>query len=160
MFPFMAAALALALSFAAPVAAPAPPDVPTTSVVLAPRMASPVAERRAPVIEWTITVDTIGYQDALDACLWTRMDFDGVVPIVGAHNFCGGDIVLDMNVGEIVHLVGAGVDGTYVVTGDRQVYPGDDAIEATAGLDSPVLLQTCYWDVDQGMRLVALSQLG
>ena len=31
--------------------------------------------------------------DALDACLWTRMDFDGVVPIVGAHNFCGGDIV-------------------------------------------------------------------
>jgi len=80
MFPFMAAALALALSFAAPVAAPAP-DVPTTSVVLAPRMASPVAERRAPVIEWAITVDTIGYQDALDACLWTRMDFDGVVPL-------------------------------------------------------------------------------
>ena len=40
------------------------------------------------------------------------------------------------------------------------MYPGDDAIEATAGLDSPVLLQTCYWDVDQGMRLVALSQLG
>lgn len=159
MFLFAAAALALALSFTAPTTVPAP-DLPTLSVEVEPRMASAIVDHPVPVIEWTITVDTVGYQDALDACLWTRMDFDGVVPIVGAHNFCGGDIVLDMKVGEIVHLSGADVDGTYVVTGDRQVFPGDDAIEATAGLDSPVLLQTCYWDVDQGMRLVALSTLG
>jgi len=156
MFLFAAAALALALSFTTPATVPAT-DLPTLSVDVEPRAASPVADHPVPVVEWTITVDTIGYQDALDACLWTRMDFDGVVPIVGAHNFCGGDIVLDMKVGEIVHLSGADVDGTYVVTGDRQVFPGDDAIEATAGLDSPVLLQTCYWDVEQGMRLVSLG---
>ena len=164
MFIFAAAALAIALGFTPNVTASVA-DVSTSPVVAsraaspvyAPRAASPLVKHAPPAIEWTITVGAIGYQEELDACYWTRMDFDGVVPIVGAHNFCGGDIVLEMQVGEIVHLVGADVDGTFVVTGDRQVFPGDDAIAATAGLDSPVLLQTCYWDVADGMRLVALS---
>lgn len=133
----LAAAFAVALTFSAP--------VPT------------LADEFPPPVEWSLGVTAIGYQAELDDCHWTRMDFDGVVPIVGAHNYCGGDIILDMTTGQIVHLAGGSVDGTYIVTGDRQVFPGDDAIQATAGLSATVMLQTCYWDVAQGMRLVTLQ---
>ncbi len=40
---------------------------------------------------WAIAVDTRGYQDEIDQCLWVRMDLGGHAPIVGAHNYCGGD---------------------------------------------------------------------
>lgn len=140
-----AAAIAVAFSLSLPIVAPSPVSVP-----------APQSSAITTPTEWAIGVGAIGYQEELDACFWTRMDFDGVVPIVGAHNFCGGDIVLDMMPGQIVHLSGAAVDGSYIVTGDRQVFPGDDAIQATAGIIGPVILQTCYWDVAQGMRLVTL----
>ncbi|MEO5535924.1 MAG: hypothetical protein ABIR17_12435 [Pseudolysinimonas sp.] len=108
---------------------------------------------------WSIQVDTTGYQNELDRCLWVRMDFIDVVPIVGKHNFCGGDIILDMTLGQTVQLSGLGVDGTYVVTGDRQVFSGEPATEATANLTATVILQTCYFDKSKGMRFVTLSLL-
>jgi hypothetical protein len=120
------------------------------------------SERPSPVApspDWTIQVDTTGYQDELNQCLWVRMDFIDVVPIVGKHNYCGGDIVLTMTLGQTVHLAGLGLDGTYIVTGDRQVFSGEQATVATANLTADVILQTCYWNKSQGMRFVTLSLL-
>ena len=108
---------------------------------------------------WTINIDTAGHQDELDQCLWVRMDFTATAPIVGKHNYCGGDIVLDMVWGQTVQLAGLGLDGTYLVTGDRQAFSGEWPSEATAGMTATLFLQTCYWDTAQGMRLVALTLL-
>jgi hypothetical protein len=113
----------------------------------------------APAPNWTIQVDTTGHQSELDQCLWVRMDFTDTAPIVGMHNYCGGDFILDMVRGQRVQLAGLGLDGTYIVTGDRQAFSGDLPSEVTAGLAATVFLQTCYWNADDGMRLVALILL-
>lgn len=116
-----------------------------------------VAVRPAPT--WVIQVDTSGHQPELDQCLWVRMDFTATAPIVGKHNFCGGDFVLDMVWGQTVQLIGQGLDGTYLVTTDRQAFAGESPSGATSGMVANVFLQTCYWDREQGMRLVALVLL-
>jgi hypothetical protein len=108
---------------------------------------------------WTIQIDTEGHQPELDQCLWVRMDFTDTVPIVGKHNYCGGDIVLNMTRGQTVQLTGLGLDGRYIVTGDRQAFSGDLPSDATAGLDATVILQTCWFDTTLGMRLVTLTLL-
>lgn len=106
---------------------------------------------------WQITIDTVGYQAEIDACLWVRMNLGGPAPIVGAHNYCGGGIVLDMMIGETVTLAGTELDGTYVVTEARDARVGDSARGATAGMAADVILQTCYWDSDGRLRLVGLT---
>ncbi len=105
-----------------------------------------------------ISVGTRGFQAELDRCEWVRMDVGAIAPIVGAHNFCDGDIILDMAAGDIVHVVGTELDGDYQVTGSRDAHAGDDAATATAGLRADLLLQTCYWD-DSGLRLVTLRRV-
>lgn len=108
---------------------------------------------------WAISVDTTGYQAEIDQCLWVRMDLGLPAPIVGAHNYCGGEVVLDMAVGDTVTLAGTGLDGSYVVAGDRAARAGDPAAAATAGMDAAVILQTCTWADDGSVRLVALLPL-
>jgi hypothetical protein len=58
-----------------------------------------------------------------------------------------------------VTLSGLGLDGKYLVTGDRLAFGGTDPAQATAGLFASVLLQTCYWGAGEGMRLVTLVLL-
>lgn len=106
--------------------------------------------------EFAIEIDITGYQAELDACHWVRMDLASTAPIVGAHNYCGGDIILGMQPGDTVELVGEDLDGTYLVTESRDAKAGDSSIEATAGLDAEVILQTCYWGLDGAVRLVGL----
>jgi hypothetical protein len=162
-----AAALVLSLASLSP-AASAQPEIPRARdvairvVLELPTLPVPEVAPAAPVDagpDWSIAIDTSGWQDELDLCLWVRMDFEGVVPMVGAHNFCGGSFILDVVAGQTVQLSGQGLDGRYLVTGDRQVFSGDDAIQATSGLSASVILQTCYWDAADGMRLVALTLL-
>lgn len=105
---------------------------------------------------WSIDIDTTGYQDEIDQCLWVRMDLGGQAPFVGAHNYCGGDVVLDMKPGDRVNLAGAGLDGTYVVTDERDARAGDIAAAAIAGMVAEVVLQTCYWGRTGSVRLVGL----
>lgn len=105
---------------------------------------------------WSIDIDTTGYQDEIDECLWVRMDLGGHAPFVGAHNYCGGDVVLDMQPGDRVSLAGAGLDGAYVVTDDRDARAGDVAAAAIAGMTADVILQTCYWGRTGSVRLVGL----
>lgn len=149
---------------------PAPADasgvVPQPSAELALPTAPP-AEQPAPVadpietpgpVSHEIAVDASGYQVELDRCLWVRMDIGATAPIVGAHNTCGGDVVLTMALGDTVYLTGEGLDGSYLVTGEREATKGQNAFQATDGMGATVILQTCHWE-GEGVRLLALQPL-
>jgi hypothetical protein len=105
---------------------------------------------------WSIAIDTTGYQAEIDQCLWVRMDLGLEAPIVGAHNYCGGSVVLEMAVGDLVVLTGTNLDGTYRVTGEKLANAGDNAAAATEGLEAVVILQTCFWVNDGSERLIGL----
>ena len=105
---------------------------------------------------WSIDIDTVGYQAELDACLWVRMDLGAVAPIVGAHNRCGGSVILDMAVGDTVTLRGTSLDGEYLIAEARDAWAGDNAGDATAGMTANVILQTCYWQSNGRELLLAL----
>jgi hypothetical protein len=49
-----------------------------------------------------------------------------------------------MRPGDVVDLRGQGLDGRYVVTDGHDAHAGDDASVATAGMETQVILQTCY----------------
>ena len=127
---------------------------------------APVVAAPAPVVpagpDWSISIGAIGLQAEVDQCIWVRMDFSAAVtiPIVGAHNFCGGGIVLEMTPGQTVSLSGAGLDGSYVVADGRDAWADADAADAIAGMSGDVILQTCYWDDNGTLRLVALHRVG
>lgn len=136
--------------------APAPVTAPPVTASPAPVPAPGAVPREQRTVD--ITVDTRGFQAELDRCEWVRMDVGAVAPIVGAHNFCHGDVILDLAAGDLVHVAGTDLDGDYQVTGSRDAHAGDDAATATAGLRADLLLQTCYWD-DSGLRLVTLRRV-
>jgi hypothetical protein len=106
---------------------------------------------------WTIAIDTVGFQAELDKCLWVRMDLGIPSPLVGAHNNCGGDIVLAMTKGDTVALSGEELTGRYIVTDYRNARVGESAAHATASLMADVILQTCYPGANGRVRLVALT---
>lgn len=140
----------------APAEVASPGTIPQGAADAAPPAAAP-APVPAPAgpATYDLRVDASGYQTELDRCLWVRMDVGAVSPIVGAHNTCGGDVILAMNPGDRVTLAGEGVDGVYVVGESRDAHKGDDAATATAGMSATVILQTCYWE-GTGVRLVPL----
>lgn len=135
----------------APTALPAPPAAP-------PEPPPPLPTTGTS--EWAIMIDTAGYQAEIDRCLWVRMDLGIPAPIVGAHNSCGGGIVLEMTIGDTVTLSGTELDGVYTVSAARDARAGDSAVTATAGLDADVILQTCYWENDGRVLLLALVRAG
>ena len=132
-----------------PAGEPAGQPIASTPVVPG-SAAAPVA----PAPLYSIMVTARGHQAELDSCQWVRMDVSAIAPIVGAHNFCHGDIVLAMAVGEIVTVTGTDLDGDYQITGSRDAHAGDNAAQATAGLTGDIIFQTCYWDSTKGLRLV------
>ena len=155
------AAVAHPTVLAAPVNAVAvatlPEPSPTSANVPAEPLAAPAALPRTGT--WAIDIDTTGYQTEIDACLWVRMDLGAAAPFVGAHNYCGGDIVLTMEVGDTVTLRGTSLDGEYEVSNSVDAWAGDSARAATDGLSADVILQTCYWQSNGRERLVALIRI-
>lgn len=141
-----------------PDAAPEPVDLPAPAQpsTPVPTPAPTPADSTAGPREWAIAIDATGYQAEIDQCLWVRMDLAAAAPIVGAHNYCGGSIVLEMAVGDVVTLTGTGLDGRYRVSEERLAWAGQNAAEATAGLSAAVILQTCFWVDDGSERLLAL----
>jgi hypothetical protein len=112
--------------------------------------------------DWSIGITAIGLQAEVDACQWVRMDFSSAVtiPVVAAHNFCGGGIVLEMQLGQTVAVSGAGLDGDYVVVATKDAWADQDAADAISGLSADVIVQTCYWENDGHLLLVALQRKG
>lgn len=140
--------------------APLPAGSDTPSDVVSP--AAPVSVPEpvpAGPKSWSITIDTVGYQAEIDRCLWVRMELRADAPIVGAHNNCGGSVVLEMLVGDTVTLTGTGLDGRYVVAAERDGQAGANAAAATAGFGADVILQTCYWNSGGRERLLALIRM-
>ena len=131
------------------IAPAADPDAPAPAPASTPAPASGPASR-------TITITATGYQAELDACQWVRMNLLDTVPMVGAHTSCGGSLVLGLHDGDIVRLVGQGLDGTYRVIDSRDARSGDDAAAATAGMGAAIILQTCYPGTSGRVRLVGL----
>lgn len=164
-------AIVTALSAGAPVSPNAGTPAPTVTAVAESVLPAPDASAgaSAPLTPqplpstgpgprtWAITIDTTGYQAEIDQCLWVRMDLGIQAPVVGAHNYCGGSVVLEMAIGDTVTLAGTGLDGTYRVASERLAYAGDNAAEATAGVVADVILQTCFWVDDGSERLIALQ---
>lgn len=133
------------------------PDVaaaPVASTAVVPAVPLQAATPVAPTPLYSIAVTARGHQAELDACQWVRMDVGAIAPIVGAHNFCHGDEVLAMAVGDIVTVTGTDLDGDYQVTGSRDARAGDNAAVATEGLSGDIIFQTCYWEDAKGLRLV------
>lgn len=131
--------------------------LPAEGSTIDPAVASVAAEATTPVAPtplYSIAVTARGHQAELDACQWVRMDVGAIAPIVGAHNFCHGDEVLALAVGDVVTVTGTDLDGDYQVTGSRDARAGDNGASATAGLAGDIIFQTCYWDDARGLRLV------
>ncbi len=137
---------------------PAGSDTPSDVVPPAAPVQAPAPEPAGPK-SWSITIDTVGYQAEIDRCLWVRMELRADAPIVGAHNNCGGSVVLEMLVGDTVTLTGTGLDGRYVVAAERDGQAGANAAAATAGFGADVILQTCYWNSGGRERLLALIRM-
>ena len=131
----------------------APPEV-----AAAPEEPTAVSTPSTP--SWWIDVTAVGLQAELDACQWVRMDFSIPTPIVAAHNYCGGGIALEMQVGDTVTMAGAGLDGVYQVVGSKDASANQYADEAIAGLGGDVILQTCYWSDNGTVILVGLQRIG
>ena len=138
--------------------APATPAPVATTPTIAPAASAPAPVPPAPSgpTSRTITITATGYQAELDACQWVRMNLLDTVPMVGAHTSCGGSLVLGLHDGDIVRLVGQGLDGTYRVIDSRDARSGDDAAAATAGMGAAIILQTCYPGTSGRVRLVGL----
>lgn len=117
------------------------------------------AEPEVRVTRWNIDIATAGYQTELDACLWVRMDLGAAAPIVGAHNYCGGSIVLDMAIGDTVTLRGTSLDGEYTVEESRDARAGDNAAAVTEGMAVDAILQTCYVNSSGKARLLGLVRV-
>ena len=144
----------------APAAQLPQPGAPAGAPLGAPQPAAPALPTLATTgqAEWSISIDTTGYQAEIDRCLWVRMDLGVHAPVVGKHNYCGGDVVLAMAIGDTVTLAGVGLDGRYTVVATRDAQAGDYAKVATDGLGGSVILQTCYWGNTGAERLVALDR--
>ena len=106
-----------------------------------------------------IAVTSSGHQAEIDACAWVRVDVGAVAPIVGAHNNCGGHIVLEMRVGDTVHVSGEGLDGVYRVGDERAAQAGQIAATATAGMNADLIAQTCLWEGNGHLRLLSLVRV-
>jgi hypothetical protein len=135
------------------------PAVPAEAPTLPSATAAPTSVIAQSPASWSIEIDTTGYQVEVDQCLWVRMNLGGHAPIVGAHNYCGGDVVLDMVLGDQVVLAGAELDATYVVSDERDARAGDSAPAAIDGMIGDVIVQTCYWGGDGRVRLVGLTRV-
>jgi hypothetical protein len=109
------------------------------------------------VRQYTIRVTNEGGEEAMDACSggFTRMlGYEGLEEkeMLSAHNNCGGDVILPIEVGDRVVIEG---QGTYTVQETRDtgktIYT-----DAVVDMNGSILVQTCYYQ-DQTMKFLALA---
>ena len=81
----------------------------------------------------------------------------GIVSTWAAHNNWGGDIILNMEPGQHVNIVGSGLDGEWVVV-DRRDIDKFGFVDQGLGLQGEIALQTCLYGVPL-MRLTGLVPL-
>ncbi|MBS3177248.1 MULTISPECIES: hypothetical protein [unclassified Pseudoclavibacter] len=112
----------------------------------------------------TVTLGELGPDALLDVCatgvfpeLESYRTQDGLQPVFAAHNNCGGDVILPLQLGQRVAIIDqAGTASTYQVTELRDVDKHTATTEDVTGMAGSLLLQTCHWG-DPIMRFVALQ---
>lgn len=128
---------------------PPPPAVRERSAV----KSAPASQRTATSSGYRFHVPLTGHQAAIDRCdgfVWE--DFGPRGNTVSAHNYCGGAVVLKLDVGDTVRLTGYG-KGTYKVTRIKSVPKGS----SSSVLDGKLWMQTCYFNKSD-IRLVQLTK--
>lgn len=83
----------------------------------------------------------------------------GLQPTFAAHNGCGGDVILDWQLGQHVDVIAPAGDTVRHQVVDIRVVPqfGSTTVDIE-GVGGALLLQTCFWVADD-MRFVGLSPL-
>lgn len=112
----------------------------------------------------TLSLGELGSEALLDVCatgvfpeLESYRTQAGLQPVFAAHNNCGGDVILPLQVGQRVSIVDqAGTASTYQVTELRDVDKHTATTEGVVGMTGALLLQTCHWG-EPVMRFVALE---
>ncbi|MBD8519129.1 MULTISPECIES: hypothetical protein [unclassified Plantibacter] len=109
----------------------------------------------------TVTLGQSGAETLLDRCDGTFSEMvdghrDDVPPLWAAHNYCGGDIVLSWEIGQLVNVEVDGIIRQYRVAGTRDTAKYGVTSDALVGIPGDVLLQTCYYGRPQ-MHFVGLS---
>lgn len=77
------------------------------------------------------------------------------VAVVVEHNYCGGARFLAVTTGELVHINGGDLTGTYRVNGARRLVPRGSSTDVLLGLGD-VVLQSCQGG---GIGLVGLTRI-
>jgi hypothetical protein len=129
---------------------PPPPPPPTERSAV---KSAPASQRAATSSGYKFHVPLTGHQGAIDRCdgfVWE--DFGSRGNTVSAHNYCGGAVILKLDVGDTVRLTGYG-EGTYTVTRIKSVPKGS----SSSVLDGKLWMQTCYFNKSD-IRLVQLTK--
>jgi len=99
----------------------------------------------------TITLGAEGSPRTLDRCdgTFTRIlsyeQTSGVLPTWAAHNGCGGDAILPMQLGDTLVIEGGEAPGLYQVVDTRQASKVWAAVSELEGMSGDFLLQTCFY---------------
>lgn len=112
----------------------------------------------------TVYLDVDGGAAALKTC---DDRFSEVAPAVGerpgvwaAHNLCGGDVVLGLELGDTVLVDAAGVVESFVVNDSILGSKTATYVDDLAELRGELILQSCYYGgTDVPMRFVSLSKV-
>lgn len=101
-----------------------------------------------------VNVGLRGHQAEINRCAGPVVsDYGTYGKVVGEHNHCGGAYVLELEVGDVVHISGYEA-GRYVVAFLMDVPKKNTPVTVLSGAD--LFLQTCHFTGGQ-MRLVALA---
>lgn len=92
---------------------------------------------------------SVGGTSELDQCdgTFTMMksyESDGVPPVWAAHNYCGGDVVLTLELGQQVEIEHEGETVVYEVVDTRDTPKKWVTTQALVGIKGDFALQTCY----------------
>lgn len=101
-----------------------------------------------------------GGQRELDWCTGAFVELvsyriDGVPPVYAAHNNCGGDVLLNWPIGQVIRIQGR--PGLYEVVSERFTTKSAPVAQLR-GLDGEFALQSCFYGRDR-MRFVGLRLL-
>ncbi|MBF4459416.1 hypothetical protein [Pseudoclavibacter sp. VKM Ac-2867] len=110
----------------------------------------------------SVALGVQGGQDELDWCDGTFIEMvsyqsaEDVPPVYAAHNNCGGDVVLNWNVG--TQLTIDGRPGTYEVVEVRNTEKHWVTTDELLGLQGELALQSCFYGENQ-MQFVGLKPI-
>lgn len=88
----------------------------------------------------------------------TSYEREGVPPVWAAHNNCGGDIILPLEIGDEIILDRHGDEGTYRVVDVRETPKVWVTTAALIGLQGELALQSCFYGgADVPMKFIGLE---